>query len=137
MRDDPIAGLEHTLRTLAERAERYEEFDARTSGLVGEAESSDGLLRVRVSSDGCLDDLRIDPRAMRLGSEVVAETILDLSRRAREDLGRRFDEADGESGEDFSAAVTEELTGSLERLAASTGDHAEELIWRLRRATGG
>ncbi|GIG70615.1 YbaB/EbfC family nucleoid-associated protein [Phytomonospora endophytica] len=138
MRDDPIAGMEQTLRALAEHAERYQEFDAQAGGFVGEAESSDGLLRVRVSADGCLDDLTIDARAMRQGSETLAETILDLSRRAREDLGRRFDEAKDEGiGEDFSPAATEDLARGLERLAADTSDQAEELVWRLRRATGG
>ncbi|MFB9475206.1 YbaB/EbfC family nucleoid-associated protein [Nonomuraea salmonea] len=61
-------------------------------GLVGdvsgEAASPDGKVRVRVTASGQLTGLRIDPRAMRLGSQELAEAILEASRRATEDAAR-------------------------------------------------
>ncbi|MEV4567701.1 YbaB/EbfC family nucleoid-associated protein [Nonomuraea sp. NPDC049421] len=57
--------------------------------VAGEAASPDGKVRVRVTASGQLTGLQIDPRAMRLGSQELAEAILEASRRATEDAARR------------------------------------------------
>ncbi|MEV0592664.1 YbaB/EbfC family nucleoid-associated protein [Nonomuraea cavernae] len=56
----------------------------------GQATAADDKIRVQVSSSGELTSLRIDPRAMKLGSEELAEAILDAARRATEDAARRL-----------------------------------------------
>ncbi|MEV0618890.1 YbaB/EbfC family nucleoid-associated protein [Nonomuraea sp. NPDC050404] len=48
------------------------------------AESPDGWVRVTYDSRSGVRDLRLDPRAMRLESAKLAETILDLIQRARQ-----------------------------------------------------
>ncbi|MEW9554440.1 YbaB/EbfC family nucleoid-associated protein [Nonomuraea sp. NPDC050783] len=58
--------------------------------VTGQAESPDGRIRVRVSSTGQLAGLHLDPRAMRLGSQELADAIMELSRRAAEDATRRL-----------------------------------------------
>ncbi|MGW3351766.1 YbaB/EbfC family nucleoid-associated protein [Nonomuraea rubra] len=58
--------------------------------VAGQAESPDGKIKVRVSSSGQLTALHIDPRAMRLGSQELADTIMDLSRRATEEAARHL-----------------------------------------------
>ncbi|MCK2215010.1 YbaB/EbfC family nucleoid-associated protein [Actinomadura sp. ATCC 31491] len=72
--------------------------------VTGQAESPDGKIRVRVSSSGQLTGLHLDPRAMRLGSQELAEAIMRLSRRAAEDAARRLMDVarpylDGPAGE--------------------------------------
>jgi DNA-binding protein YbaB len=62
---------------------------AEMGDVVGQAASTDDKVRVRVSASGQLVGLHIDPRAMRLGSQELAETITELSRRATEDAARR------------------------------------------------
>lgn len=57
--------------------------------VVGEAVSPDGKVRVRVTAAGQLTGLQIDPRAMRLGSQELANAVLETSRRATEDAARR------------------------------------------------
>jgi DNA-binding protein YbaB len=57
--------------------------------VVGQAASPDGKIKVQVSSSGQLTALHIDPRAMRLGSQELADAIMDLSGRAAEDAARR------------------------------------------------
>ncbi|RVX44752.1 YbaB/EbfC DNA-binding family protein [Nonomuraea polychroma] len=58
--------------------------------VVGQAASPDGKIKVQVSSSGQLTALHIDPRAMRLGSQELADAIMDLSGRATEDAARRL-----------------------------------------------
>ncbi|MEO3875657.1 YbaB/EbfC family nucleoid-associated protein [Nonomuraea sp. B12E4] len=80
-------------RLMAEFQTNSREFSdviGRVGEVTGEAESPDGRIKVRVSSSGQLTALRIDPRAMRLGSEELADAIMDLSRRATEDAARHL-----------------------------------------------
>jgi DNA-binding protein YbaB len=58
--------------------------------VAGRAESRDGKIKVRVSATGQLTGLHIDPRAMRMGSQELADTIMELSRRATEDAARQL-----------------------------------------------
>lgn len=60
-----------------------------TDDVVGQAASRDDKVRVRVSPSGQILALHIDPRAMRLASQDLAEIIMDLSRQATEDAARR------------------------------------------------
>ncbi|MEU7696167.1 YbaB/EbfC family nucleoid-associated protein [Microbispora hainanensis] len=62
----------------------------RIGEVVGEATSRDEKIRVRVSGSGQLIGLRIDPRAMRTGSQELADTIMETSRRAVEDAERKL-----------------------------------------------
>ncbi|GGO72984.1 YbaB/EbfC family nucleoid-associated protein [Nonomuraea cavernae] len=56
----------------------------------GQATGAGDRITVQVSSSGELTSLRIDPRAMKMGSEELAEAILDAARRATEDAARRL-----------------------------------------------
>ncbi|MEO3890383.1 YbaB/EbfC family nucleoid-associated protein [Nonomuraea sp. B5E05] len=57
--------------------------------IQGEAASAGGKVAVRVAPSGELLGVRIDPRAMRMGSEELAEAIMDAARRAMTDAGRK------------------------------------------------
>ncbi|MEO3806189.1 YbaB/EbfC family nucleoid-associated protein [Nonomuraea sp. B1E8] len=57
--------------------------------IQGEAASAGGKVLVRVAPSGEVLGLRIDPRAMRMGSEELAEAIMDAARQAMMDAGRK------------------------------------------------
>ncbi|GAB2957593.1 YbaB/EbfC family nucleoid-associated protein [Nonomuraea fastidiosa] len=80
-------------RVMAEFRANSREFSdvmAQVGEVTGEAASRDGKVRVRVTATGQLTGLHIDPRAMRMGSQELADVILDASRRATEDAARRL-----------------------------------------------
>jgi DNA-binding protein YbaB len=54
--------------------------------VTGEGEAADGLIRVVVDSAGRAAGVTVDPRAMRLGSEVLAEGVRDAFNAAQDDL---------------------------------------------------
>lgn len=56
-------------------AEKSAEFSARLADMVGRAESPDGRVGLGFSPEKGLTGVRIDPRAMRMGSEELAELI--------------------------------------------------------------
>jgi DNA-binding protein YbaB len=60
--------------------------------LRSEGEAERGLVRVTVGAGGALQDLQLDPRAMRLDSRSLREAILAAYGRAVEDLEARTDE---------------------------------------------
>lgn len=62
--------------SLAQQNTRLRETQVRMKELRGTGRSADERVRVEVDQFGVLAGLRIDPRAMRLGSEALAEAIL-------------------------------------------------------------
>ncbi|WP_326821118.1 YbaB/EbfC family nucleoid-associated protein [Streptosporangium sp. NBC_01756] len=64
----------------------FEEVRRQIEETRGRGEGANGQVTVEVLATGSLATLRIDPRAMRLGSEVLAETILEAVRQAEEDV---------------------------------------------------
>ncbi|TMR12894.1 YbaB/EbfC family nucleoid-associated protein [Nonomuraea turkmeniaca] len=80
-------------RLMAEFQANSREFSdviGRVGEVAGQAASPDDKIKVQVSSSGQLVALHIDPRAMRLGSQELADAIMNLSRRATEDAARRL-----------------------------------------------
>lgn len=89
-----VSGAEREqMRTMARKyVAGAEEVQDRLSGLVGRAESEDGRIRVAFSNENAVEELHIDPRALRDGSEVLAENIRTVIADARADLLRQVDE---------------------------------------------
>jgi DNA-binding protein YbaB len=75
---------------LARDADRLFEHVRRTQGeastIVGRAESADGRVKVEYTSQEGVRGLELDPRALRAGSADLAETIVSVIARAREDF---------------------------------------------------
>ncbi|GAA1698940.1 hypothetical protein GCM10009733_111700 [Nonomuraea maheshkhaliensis] len=79
-------------RIMSEFRANSQEYAGVMTGIgdvVGQAASRDDKIRVRVSASGQLLGLHLDPRAMRLASHELTETIMELSRQATEDAARR------------------------------------------------
>ncbi|GAB2816545.1 hypothetical protein GCM10027176_21510 [Actinoallomurus bryophytorum] len=77
---------------IAEQNTRLRETQAQLTQLRGIGCSADERVRVEVDRFGALAELRIDPRAMRLGSEALAEAILDAARQGARDAEARAEE---------------------------------------------
>jgi hypothetical protein len=122
---------EHATRAAAVRGE--------LAGILGEASSDDGLLVAKVGAGG-LAELTIEPRAMRMPSVDLAAAIVELTRRAREDLDRRRQERAAELGVGQVGVDLDESMARLDRLrglvAESQGD-VRRVYERFRAETGG
>lgn len=64
----------------------------RLNGVVGRAESEDGRIRAGFSNEKGVEELTIEPRALREGSEGLAETIRAVIADARADFIRQLQE---------------------------------------------
>ncbi|QKW39594.1 YbaB/EbfC family nucleoid-associated protein [Actinomadura sp. NAK00032] len=73
----------------AKEVQKATELRQRLSELVGRAESRDGRIRLGLSAEGAISELEIDPRAMRMASAELAETIIQVSQDALQDLQRQ------------------------------------------------
>ncbi|MGI5268191.1 YbaB/EbfC family nucleoid-associated protein [Nonomuraea sp. CA-218870] len=80
-------------RIMAEFQANSQEFSGvmgEVDEVVGRAATPDDKIKVKVSVSGQLTGLHIDPRAMRMSSQELARTIVDLSHRAAEDAARHL-----------------------------------------------
>jgi DNA-binding protein YbaB len=82
--------LDRVMVEFRANSREFSDVMAQVGEVTGEAASRDGKVRVRVTATGQLTGLHIDPRAMRMGSQELADVILDASRRATEDAARRL-----------------------------------------------
>lgn len=73
-------------RAAAEAGARF----ARSGPVTGKASSSDGAIEVEVAPGGLLTGLQLHRSALRYGSAVLAEQILELSQRATRRAGDRM-----------------------------------------------
>ncbi|WP_424535173.1 YbaB/EbfC family nucleoid-associated protein [Sphaerisporangium viridialbum] len=109
--------VDAVLEALATQSARFQEAGQRLSETRGRGEAEEGRVVVEVLPSGSLAALRIDPRAMRLGSEALAEAILRAAREAEGDAAERaeslmrpfLDEA-----EPFGRELLETLPGGLQ-----------------------
>ncbi|MFC4065166.1 YbaB/EbfC family nucleoid-associated protein [Actinoplanes subglobosus] len=130
--EDAIAGDAFArIAALAERAKGMQDALSRTGAT---AEGPAGLATVRVGFNGELEELTIDPRAMRLDSESLAQEIIGA-----------YEEALGESRERMSGLLGELMgdddlgllmtPGNHDALASVTERSINEAVADVRSAT--
>lgn len=88
----PYESIESLIASITEQNEKLLEMQRTMAELRGVGEAADGNIRVEVGHNGALVGLTINPRAMRMGSEQLAEEILEAAREAAEDIGERSEE---------------------------------------------
>ncbi|MGW5669493.1 YbaB/EbfC family nucleoid-associated protein [Micromonospora sp. NPDC003776] len=71
----PGGGLEGLLRQAQEQQRRLAEVQRQRAELRVPGESPDGLVRVTVDGEMKIGDIALNPRAMRLDSQTLAEAI--------------------------------------------------------------
>jgi DNA-binding protein YbaB len=62
------------------------------NSLRGRGEAANGEIEVEVLPSGALSGLKINPRALRLGSEALAEAVLAAANNAATDAARQLSE---------------------------------------------
>lgn len=131
---DPGAPAEALLEQAREAAAARDQLN----DIAGEATTDDGLIRAAVGAQG-LQDLRLDPRAMRMPSEDLAKAIVAVAAAARDDLFVRRAERARELGLptqppslDDSLAQLATLKGLVDE---SQGD-ARRVFERFQQQTG-
>nr|WP_277820199.1 YbaB/EbfC family nucleoid-associated protein [Actinomadura sp. RB99] len=97
------------MQTYQEKRRQIQEMQSRLETIEASAEAADGMVRVKVDRQGRLASLEFDPRvSRRLGSEELAEAVMEASRKAQADVadqvraamqGLAPEGASGEGGE--------------------------------------
>ncbi len=91
----------HLAEAARAHAAKADELLERLDAVEGVAETTDGLLRARVNAAVGLAALYLDPRAMRMPSEDLAEAICRVAQQARANLEERTQQVvQDASGED-------------------------------------
>lgn len=85
---DPYARLQEMKSMFENTQSRVAEIQEAIAALSLEAEDPDGQLRATVGASG-LTDLFISPRALRMGSEELAERLVALIQRTNADLQKQ------------------------------------------------
>lgn len=91
----------------------FDDLKERLTQATGTGEALDGKIKVTVGPSGALLDLKIDPRAMRQGSQVLCEHILAAAQEATtkvaEEISTAVTEFTGEDASRFAAAATGDM----------------------------
>ncbi|ACZ83470.1 YbaB/EbfC family nucleoid-associated protein [Streptosporangium roseum] len=117
---------EKTARDAHRFFDRVQELHRAAGDLTARAESDDRRVSVEYSSSGGLRRIDIDPRAMRMPSGELAETILELVHRAQRDVEVQAGERAAEVLEADNRLITDRQTAG-DRLRDATGTLQENL----------
>ncbi|MFF4415583.1 YbaB/EbfC family nucleoid-associated protein [Streptosporangium sp. NPDC001559] len=116
-RIDPADIREEDLALADTQADRVlawiQEAQGALDEVVGEGRGESGQVTATVTAEGRVLEVVFDPRAMRLGSHVLAEEVRSAVARARLDATRRIEEMMREGIAGFDPA---EATAQFERL---------------------
>jgi DNA-binding protein YbaB len=80
------------LEDFGKLSQQYEKMIDELTEASGHGEAADGLVRVEVGPEGTLLGVKIDPRAMRLGSDALAEAIMEAATGALTQATERLSE---------------------------------------------
>jgi DNA-binding protein YbaB len=78
--------IDQTLRGAEQQLTRAKELQERLAAVIGRAESQDGRVKIECANEKGITKVHLDPRAMRMASEELAETITAVSQEAMTDL---------------------------------------------------
>ncbi|AWS46349.1 YbaB/EbfC family nucleoid-associated protein [Streptosporangium sp. 'caverna'] len=98
------------LENFGKLSQQYEKMIDELTEASGHGEAADGLVRVEVGPEGTLLGVKIDPRAMRLGSDALAEAIMEAATKALSQATERLSE------------VMAPLTGGVEEFNETVRD---------------
>ncbi|GAA3471599.1 YbaB/EbfC family nucleoid-associated protein [Nonomuraea roseola] len=135
---DP-ANFERMARESEESVRRLEEMSQEITSVTGTGESRSGLVVARTDHGGMLDSVRLDPRAMRMGSEELAEELVEAVRAAQQDAQRQGEELlshalSGEATrEPFDLAALQRRLQDIHDTFGQSVDRAYSTVDRLSR----
>ena len=147
MPDEPI-DPELMFRSTQEQFKQVEEMQRRMVELEGRAESQDGRVSAVYTQEKGLAGLRLDPRAMRMGSEELSGIIVEVTSEAKRDFERQaralMDETFAQQDlapEDLKEmfgdprGVTDTL-GQMGSIFSGAAKEVEGILEQMRRAMG-
>lgn len=130
------AGLQDARTQIGQLGDLHESL----AELVGTAASDDGRVRAECTVAATPAKLEIDPRAMRLGSEDLAETIAAVIREASMDLRRKMHQTMTQSfdGKGLHEGINQARSRANETMAAfqQAAKDATSQVEGLRRRLG-
>jgi DNA-binding protein YbaB len=132
--------LDAAMRQLKEQLDSFQSQRDAVAALVGEGTAADGLVTVRTGAGGALQDLELDPRAMRMASQDLRDAILEASRNAAANYQEAFAEIVPVQTMDMDKLVRDfGIDGHLNSVMADfrrrAGD-VESTLAKLRRDLG-
>jgi DNA-binding protein YbaB len=74
--------IEAAIRQIREQTDSFHARRESLAAIVGEGTSTDGLITVRTGPGGMMQELEIDPKAMRMASQDLRDAILEAARNA-------------------------------------------------------
>ncbi len=127
-----IEDLDRIARQSGDALQALTEAMAELEETTGEGEAADGMIWVSLDSTGAATEVHLDPRALRLGSEAIAEGMLeafnaaqaDLREKSRRLVSEALPEGFAEHADD--AADPEEVRGRFDEILASFGQAMAE-----------
>jgi DNA-binding protein YbaB len=81
--------IDETLYGAEKQMGRVKQLQELMGSVVGRAESQDGRVKIECANEKGLTKVELDPRAMRMASQELAETITAVSQEAMADLRRQ------------------------------------------------
>jgi DNA-binding protein YbaB len=84
--------IDKLIRISKEQSAKVAEMQERAAEIKGRAESKDRRIKVTCTVADGVEDIEIDPRAMRMPAEKFAETLKELIHEATADLHRQLSE---------------------------------------------
>ncbi|WP_067459575.1 YbaB/EbfC family nucleoid-associated protein [Actinomadura macra] len=132
------------MRQSQERMAKLALVREQMAGLQGRAESADGRVAITSTAEDPLAEIRIDPRALRMGAEDLAAALQETARRARQDLdaqvkkitsreyGDTTDPMDALKDQDALKKSLTEMQGMFEQV----GQRSQAMIEELQRNLG-
>jgi DNA-binding protein YbaB len=120
--------MRRRLSGMLDNLSRLRDAQAQLAELQAQGEAADGLVGVTVGPTGALINVRIDPRAMRLDSQTLAESIVEAARNATAQASEKSSElfAGMTSGLDVGSLMT---SGTA---STPTSDDPMATVERLR-----
>lgn len=145
----PDDAVEEVLSATRERFAKVQAVQEEVKGLTGEGQTADGRVRVVSTAADPMAELHIDPRAMRLGSQELAQAIKEAMSKALQALDRQVNELtrDGTFGNEVNPldflkdkagmkTMLNEVQGAVESLGKETQAMMDKLRANLDGGSG-
>ncbi|TDD61114.1 YbaB/EbfC family nucleoid-associated protein [Actinomadura rubrisoli] len=91
MRAEWQAHIDELLQTYQEKRRQIQDMQTKLETIEAEAEAAEGMVKVKVDRQGRLTSVEFDPRVYRrLGSEELAEAVLEASKDAQSQVAEQM-----------------------------------------------
>jgi DNA-binding protein YbaB len=133
--------IDETVRGAQQQLGRAKQLQELLSSVIGHAQSQDGRVKIECANEKGVTKVQLDPRAMRMASEELAETITAVSQEAMADLRTQTQAAIRETfggGDDaFNLEAARERRKEVsESFQRALGDAQSEMDRLMKRLEG-